>query len=1438
MESLAAGNSSTPPVRPVLGADRDLLPLRPAILRGPARPDLLRKESLADILKGTAKRVPHKAALIWGGHVVSYAELDALSDDIGKALARRGAEPGAVIGLFMPRGADLLIAQAGITKSGAAWLPFDAETPLERIATCLESAKAIGLVTCREWLPRLKNFSVPVWAIVGGAFGPYVIANPPSNVHGQNGGNVGSPSALSEGMQDRTTATVRTNGNVPSSPHPSSDLPISDGQKLADEPSALQSALPADPAYVIYTSGSTGVPKGIVISHRGICHFLRAENELLGVREDDKVYQGFSVAFDMSFEEIWISYLVGATLWIAPPEMVADPDALAAALTRERITVLHAVPTLMSLLPENLPSLRLINLGGEACPAALAHRLARPGRKLFNTYGPTETSVSASLADLSDLKPRESVTIGRPLPNYGLLVVDEQRKPLPAGEVGELCILGPGLATGYLGRPDLTKARFTAISINWEPEARGQSQSGVPEEDGGTHVLQFFERMYLTGDLARIEPDGPVHCLGRADSQVKIRGFRVELDEISAVLSAQSGVASAVVTMRPVAELEQLVGFVVPAAGSNGNAAQWREALKARLPSYMVPTHFEIVTSLPRLTSGKVDHKTLRALPLTQVESTGKEHAEPRNEHETALFGALAKLFPGRVFRPEMDFFADLGGHSLLAARLVSLLRSEARYAGLSVQEIYRERRLAEIAGVMKRLSAQTQQAAVPKRSPTPLRRRFLCGLAQVFIIPAFVLLHMADWLAPFFVYHYFTGDPGDSILRAVSYSLITFVLARFVLFGIAIAGKRLATGRLKAGRYPLWGAVYFRWWLANKFCELPDVFLLAGTPWMPLYLRALGAHVGSETMIDNITLAAPELLTVEDGVSIGTFVNIENAHVEGGELIIGPVHLKRDSVVESYSVLENDTELGERARLAGQSALAAGRKIPAEEIWDGAPARLSNEIPEVLPPRPQVSLARRWLLAAAFAVTAIAVSVLFFAPTFPAFMLIDWLDANALNVFDSGTSAAVAFIYFFLLAIPASTLFLGMTMLVTGCLRWMLPRQTPGMTPIDSFSYWRKRAVGMVLDCSLRELHGIYASVYAPLWLRALGVKVGKGAEVSTAEGMVPDLLSLGDDSFVADGAMLGDEELRGGWMILKPTRIGNRSFIGNGAYVPDGATVPDDVLIGVQTRTPRNEQLKSWQTWMGSPPLLLPARETLSGFPEALTFRPSLWRRIGRGTVEGLRIVLPLALIIATGYLIIMLVMPLATDNGWGFLVANALALAGIIYGVATFLFVVALKWILIGRYKPRAAPMWTPFVWISEAITNLYESLAVPGFLDQLRGTPMLPWAMRMLGVSVGKGVYLNTTDMTEFDCVRIGDEAELNAWCGPQTHLFEDRVMKIGKVEIGGRVTVGTRSTILYDTDVGNDVRLGPLTLVAKGERLPGATRWEGSPATNAVSRGEC
>ena len=220
---------------------------------------------------------------------------------------------------------------------------------------------------------------------------------------------------------------------------------------------------------------------------------------------------------------------------------------------------------------------------------------------------------------------------------------------------------------------------------------------------------------------------------------------------------------------------------------------------------------------------------------------------------------------------------------------------------------------------------------------------------------------------------------------------------------------------------------------------------------------------------------------------------------------------------------------------------------------------------------------------------------------------------------------------------------------------------------------------------------------------------------------------------------------------------------------------------------------------------------------------------RLMGRALVEGARIVLPLAYNIGVGYAIVYSAIAYVADEDWPGLFGH-LAISGALYGAGTMVLILLMKWLLIGRYKPCAYPMWTPFVWVSEAVTNMYESMAVQGFLNYLRGTPMLPWMLRLFGVKVGRGVYLDTTDITEFDCVTIGDEAELNDLSGPQTHLFEDRIMKIGRVDIARGACIRARCTVLYDATVGEGAMLGALTLVMKGEDIPANTVWCGSPAS--------
>lgn len=1322
-----------------------------SILNGPEQPELIRAEVLADIFEATARCLPAHTALVCDERSLSYGELDELADRVAARLIGAGVRPGQIVGLWLPRGIDLLVMQLGIAKTGAAWLPFDAETPVDRIKVCLDDAQAAGLLSCAASADLLADLAGPVW----------------------------------------TAEALTSPLNAP-------------GPRR-------QGVLPEHPAYVIYTSGSTGKPKGIQINQGAICHFLRSENAVLGIHEGDRVYQGFSVAFDMSFEEIWIGYLAGATLWIAPREVSADPEALPLALIEQKITVLHAVPTLLALFARDIPGLRLINLGGEACPEALVARWARPSRRVFNTYGPTEATVSASLAELH---PGQPVTIGRPLPNYGLLVidtaVDHGLRLLPRGETGELCITGPGVAAGYLGRPDLSAEKFLA-----NPWAKGTQDA----------------RLYRTGDLARINAEGCVQCLGRTDDQVKIRGFRVELGEIEAALCRQPSVGTAAVLLRQDDGIERLVAYLVADGELLPTPGMLRGALAESLPPYMVPVHIETLPEMPRLTSGKIDRKALRTRPLEFAAGLSADSDEPDTPAEEALFVELGRLFPGQPIHRGADFFSDLGGHSLFAARLASALRTHPHFASFTVREVYQHRTIGRIAEALAETAARTQPAE-PAWTPPSATKRWLCGAAQALSIPGLVVLRMAQWLAPFFTYHFFTGDPDDSIALAVTISVAVFLLATAVEFAIAAAGKWLILGRLKPGRYPLWGLTYFRWWIADRLIEGAPAYMLNGSPLQVWWLRALGARIGRDAIIGSVTARAHDLIDIGDRVSIGNAVNLENVRAERGEFIVGRIALANDAYAGSYSVLEGNTGIGEHAHLDGQSALGDGMFVPAGRLWSGSPARDVGAFDHSsLPPRPEVSetrLAREGLF---FVLGAIATAVIFFIPVFPSFILIDWLDES--YSWMQSDNIPFQLIKYFFLAFPATAVLILCTVVISAALRWsLLPRIQEGSWPVHSNAYCSRWLVNQIQEASLNILHGIYATVFAPFWYRLLGARVGRGAEISTAQGLIPDLLTLGDETFIADAVMLGDEEIDGGWMTLQATVVSRRSFIGNGAYVPDGTVLPENVLIGVHTRAPINDEMRPGDTWLGSPPINLPAREETGGYPEALTFRPSTMRRLGRGLVESCRIITPHAAVIAVGYTVVLDLMPLADAGRW-VAVFWYLNIAGLLYGIGALLFVALLKWLLLGRYDRIARPMWTPFVWLSEGVTNLYEGITVPNFMRYLRGTPWLPLAFRLLGSRIGRGVYLDTTDFTEFDCVHIGDYSELNALCCPQTHLFEDRIMKIDHVRIGSQVTLGARSAVLYSAAVGDNVRLGPLTLVMKGESIPPGSHWHGCPASPAA-----
>ncbi|WP_405901188.1 non-ribosomal peptide synthase/polyketide synthase [Streptomyces sp. NBC_00727] len=416
------------------------------------------------------------------------------------------------------------------------------------------------------------------------------------------------------------------------------------------------------PAYVIYTSGSTGRPKGVVVSHGGVSRLAAVQADRLGVAAGSRVLQFASPSFDASFWDLCSALLTGAALVLAPADAPLD------ALTDPGLGVTHVTlpPSALAALGDADLTASTLVVAGEACSPELVGRWA-PGRRMINAYGPTETTVCATMSD--PLVPGVGVPpIGRPVADFRTYVLDERLRAVPPGVTGELYVAGPGLARGYLGRPGLTAARFTAC----------------PFGPAGA-------RMYRTGDLVRRRADGELEYAGRADQQVKVRGFRVEPGEVEAALTAHPGVAQAAV----VARVDRLVGYVVPHPAAAVRPAELAAHLRERLPDYLVPSAFVLLDGLPLTPNGKLDRG---ALPAPDAVSTGSGRA-PRTPQEQILVELFAEVLDVPRVSVDDDFF-DLGGHSLLATRLVARVRSVLG-AELGLRALFQAPTVAGLAGAL-----------------------------------------------------------------------------------------------------------------------------------------------------------------------------------------------------------------------------------------------------------------------------------------------------------------------------------------------------------------------------------------------------------------------------------------------------------------------------------------------------------------------------------------------------------------------------------------------------------------------------------------------------------------------------------------------------------------------------------------------------------------
>ena len=541
------------------------------------------EQCIHHLFEAQAAKTPDRVAVSFEGRTVTYRELNARAEEIARQLRALGVGPDVFVGILVERSPDMVAALLGILKAGGAYVPLDPMYPVDRLEYMLEDSKAPVLITQQSLAGLVK-----------------------------------APGA----------ATLLLDGAPASSPA---------------GPGASRSRHD-NLAYVIYTSGSTGKPKGVQIPHRAAVNFLHSMAEAPGLAEDDVLLAVTTLSFDIAGLELYLPLITGARLELASRETAADGRRLAEELQRTGATVMQATPaTWRMLLEAGWEGDRQLKIlcGGEALSGDLAERLLARCGSLWNMYGPTETTIWSTVNRV-ERGDGTTISIGRPIANTDVYLLDRNLQPVPIGVAGELHIGGIGLARGYLNRPELTAEKF------------------IPDPFRGG-------RMYKTGDAARYLPDGRIEYLNRLDNQVKLRGYRIELGEIEAALRKHPGINEAVVVVRSDTGAKALAAYFIPNEPAP-NVPELREFLKESLPEYMVPSFFVPLDAFPLTPNGKVDRKVLPA-PDRSIREDEDSFVPPRDELETRL----ATIWSDVLGAPRVgirDNFFELGGESILALRM------------------------------------------------------------------------------------------------------------------------------------------------------------------------------------------------------------------------------------------------------------------------------------------------------------------------------------------------------------------------------------------------------------------------------------------------------------------------------------------------------------------------------------------------------------------------------------------------------------------------------------------------------------------------------------------------------------------------------------------------------------------------------------------------
>ncbi len=757
----------------------------------------------------------------------------------------------------------------------------------------------------------------------------------------------------------------------------------------------------------------------------------------------------------------------------------------------------------------------------------------------------------------------------------------------------------------------------------------------------------------------------------------------------------------------------------------------------------------------------------------------------------------------------------------------MTLLRKDSATAWVTVRDVYESRTVAMLAGRACH-SSEAETTTREDEFPDQAARPFLVTVAQAaWLVGSLIVGSVSGWWVAFELLPLLTHKLGlvPFILVAPLLGFVAFMIYTPVALAFAVFAKRLLIGCYQPLRTPVWGGFYLRNWIVQQMVRLVPWSVLEGTVYQQMALRMLGARIGQRVHIHrgvDLLRGGWDLLEIGDDVTLSQDAAVRLVDFEAGSIIIGPVTLGDGSTLETRAGVAGHTVLGKGAYLTAMSSLPSGGRIPDGECWDGIPAKCSGPapVPVILDDPSSVLTPNRHGLALMAAKAGMAMLI---------FLPLELVTILACLAFSLDQEQAWAWMFGHTSNWMPWVLGLGIELLaVPLTLAWMAAlARLMGQVREGRISCWSAGYIRVCLKTGLVDGAGNWLSgtLFWPLWLRWSGMKIGHGCEISTIMDVVPELIEIGPETFFADGIYLGGPRIHHGTVELARTSLGTNTFLGNHVVVPAGQRLPGDILLGIAT-VADDRSVREGTSWFGHAPFELPRREVVE-MDRSLTHEPSSIRYWNRVFWEALRFALP--------------IVPLLVLVGWFRILAAAAekfpatlfvwaVVPLVTFGAAAFLclFILALKWTLLGRVKPGQHALWS--CWCSRW-DFLYVAWGQHArfALERLEGTLLLNWYLRAMGVKLGKRVVLGPgfSQVVDPDMLIIEDGATVNAMF--QAHTFEDRVLKTDHVIIRRNSTLGCATVPLYGAEIGERTRVAAHSVIMKREHLLPGLHYEGAPS---------